>query len=335
MSDESALVRHQAGQLNPHQFEPNGFDELKEFAHMVCRSGLFGRRYEGDQAKQATILSETMTVLVTGRELGLSAMRSLSGVHVIEGKPSLSGELMLAMCKRSDVCEYFMVEDSSPTSCTVAAKRKGEPKERRATWTIEMVRAQEIDVYDEVEWKTSQSGKRYPAKTGNKIKKDTWKKYPHLMLKWRAVSEVARDTFGDVIGGMYATEELRDGPQFAEEYDTTGPVTVEAVVDPVPDSESTNPKPEPSAAKQDNPAQNETQGPADSGAPEQPQGITASHLLADAREHDVSGKKLREWVESFTDARYPGNGMRLGEWLRQVPPDAIQKAHAKMLETIR
>lgn len=102
-----------------------------------------------------------------------------------------------------------------------------------------------------------------------------------------------------------------------------------------PEGESTNPKPEPSAAKQDNPAQNETQGPADSGAPEQPQGITASHLLADAREHDVPGKKLKEWVESFTDDRYPGNGMRLGEWLRQVPPDAIQKAHAKMLETIR
>lgn len=162
-------------------FEPNSIDEGYELAKLLCASGLLPR---GAQRPEAAF-----AIIATGRELGLTAMQSLRSIHIIDGKPTLSADLILALCKsRPDVCVYFRLVESTERGATYETQRKGEPEPTRMTWT----------------WEDAQRA----GVTG----KDNWKKYPAAMLRARCITALARAVYPDLAMGVYDPDEVVQEP---------------------------------------------------------------------------------------------------------------------------
>jgi hypothetical protein len=133
------------------------------------------------------------TILVTGRELGLTAMQSFRSIHVIEGRPTMSADLMVALTKRSPECEWFRLVESNAKVATYETKRRGMPAPTRLSFTID------------------------EAKEAGLLGKDNWRKYPAAMLRARASASLCRIEYPDVMIGVYETDELDDrdsGPTY-------------------------------------------------------------------------------------------------------------------------
>lgn len=153
--------------------EPRDMRELQALAVAAASSKFYG----------ASSPEQALMLLVTGRDLGLSYSQALRAFHVVQGKPVLSSAGMVAVCLRSGVCEYFRTVETSDTSATVEAKRRGDPA-RRVTFTIE------------------------DARRAGLANRETWKSYPSRMLLARAQAFAAREVFPDLLLGLYDQDEV-------------------------------------------------------------------------------------------------------------------------------
>ena len=163
--------------------EPRSMNDAVRLAQRLHDSRMFSA-YGTPQAVLSTLL--------LGRELGLPAMAALRGVHVIEGKHSLSADLMVALVLRSGMAEYFRLVETTDLVCTYETRRKGTNNPQQLSYTIEQA---------------EQAGLLYvrPGKQpGN------WHKMPRQMLRARCKSELARLEYPDLLAGLYTPEELRD-----------------------------------------------------------------------------------------------------------------------------
>lgn len=174
-------------------FEPANLSEALKVADIIAKSELIPKDLRG---KPQNIL----LVLWKGRELGLSAMQAISSIHIIEGKTSLSGELIVAQClKHSDVCEHFTLDYSDTAKATYTTKRKGSPKSVTLTYSME------------------------DAQRAKLAHKDNWQRMPATMLRWRAASALAKAVYPELTLGLYTpdeADEIRGGvasPPAAEE----------------------------------------------------------------------------------------------------------------------
>ena len=152
-------------------------DDARQLAKWMHDSRMFSA-YGTPQGVLSTVL--------LGRELGMPAMAALRSVHVIEGKHSLSADLMVALVLKSGFCEYFQMIESTDTICTFETKRKTSPNPIRISYT------------------TLDAEKAGIGRKGN------WAKMPKQMLRARAKSELARLEYPDLLAGLYTPEELRD-----------------------------------------------------------------------------------------------------------------------------
>ena len=182
-------------------YEPKDLSEAQILAVSFAKSGFLTGITTPDQA---------LLIMATGHELGIPATAALRSIHVISGKPVLSADLMVALVKRSGVCEYFRVVESTDERAVYATKRRGDPEVKQAF--------------------TVQDAKRAGIGGGG-----NWAKYPRVMLRHRAAAELARLVYPDVILGVYAEEELADLP----------PAEVVSVQDDVIDAEIPPPPPSP------------------------------------------------------------------------------------------
>ena len=157
--------------------EPRCMADAVRLAHRMHDSRMFSA-YGTPQAVLSTML--------LGRELGMPAMGALRSVHIIEGKHSLSADLMVALVLKSGMAEYFQVVESTDTICTFETKRKGAPQPQRLSYTID------------------------DAEKAGIARKGNWAKMPKQMLRARAKSELARLEYPDLLAGLYTPEELRD-----------------------------------------------------------------------------------------------------------------------------
>jgi hypothetical protein len=147
---------------------------LKTVAQMVSVSQLaFGKGLkEGD----------VFLVMLKGIEVGLEPMAAVDLIDIIQGKPTLSPQGMLALINRTGELVDLKIT-STASQCSVIMTRKGRTPHREV-FTLEHAKAQQL--------------------TG----KSNWSKMPEIMLKWRAVSAAARVVFPDIIQGLYLQEEL-------------------------------------------------------------------------------------------------------------------------------
>ena len=160
-------------------YAPKDFDRAWQLAEIVVASKL---------APALTSPEQAFLVLATGHELGLTAMQSIRSIHIVDGKPCLSADLIVALVLKSGKCEFFNEIESSDKSATWTTKRVN-GAETRATFTID------------------------DAKRAGLNGKQNWQKYPAVMLSHRAAAMLARKVYPDVMIGLYDPEELEQPMQ--------------------------------------------------------------------------------------------------------------------------
>lgn len=149
-----------------------------------------------------------MAAMLTGRELGIMPMRALRQVNVIDGQPSPSPELMMALALKAG--HEVDVVETSRTRCIVEVRRAewSDDRRRLLEWTIDDAVAAGLCTV------TADGEIRARSKSGQKL---PWEAYTRAMLRSRAVSEACRTWLPDVVdGASYVPEELgapvtRDG----------------------------------------------------------------------------------------------------------------------------
>lgn len=154
--------------------------------------------------KSVDTVDKAFAIITMSQELGIGMWQGLNGINVIQGKPTVSPQLMLALINRSGQLEDMAIEATAEFA-RVTLKRKGRTPHTE-TFTIKDAAAQGL--------------------TG----KDNYRKQPATMLKWRAVAAAARVVFPDAIMGLYTVEEIApDAVTVTEDGEATytAPVTVE------------------------------------------------------------------------------------------------------------
>jgi hypothetical protein len=157
-------------------------DEDQALADVLAKSTLLPKAMQGK-------MPDVLVTIMAGREMGLAPMASLRAIHVIEGKPVLSADGMIAVILGSGKAVYFERVEESDTSVTYETLRVGSKTPKRCTWTMQQAKAAALHL------------------------KDNWRAYPRAMLASRAKSELARDVYPDVLAGCYTEDEIERGPR--------------------------------------------------------------------------------------------------------------------------
>lgn len=120
-------------------------------------------------------------------ELGLKPMSSIGKIAVINGVPSLFGDLPLALVFKSgllaEMDENVEMKDGQPVSATCVVRRI----DRKAiTRTFTMAEAKQAGLIDKT--------------------RSVWKTYPRRMIQMRARSHALKDAFPDILLGLSIAE---------------------------------------------------------------------------------------------------------------------------------
>jgi len=169
--------------MGPKGVEITDIDGCFRFASVVHNSGLAPKGLASPQA--------IMIAIQMGAELGMKPMTAIQNIAVINGRPSIWGDAMLAVCMKSNFFDHESFRerieeiDGVPTAfCT--ARRIGSP-----------AITQDFSMDD--------------AKKAGLLEKNTpWQTYEKRMLKFRARSWALRDCFPDVLLGLRGAEEQMD-----------------------------------------------------------------------------------------------------------------------------
>jgi len=163
--------------------------EAMEFSKMLAESSMVPRAYQGKP-------QDIMVCVQWGYELGLAPMQALQNIAVINGKPSVYGDAMMALVQASPVCdgidEHIEGEGTANPVAVCIAKRKGR-NPVIARFSVEDAKRAGL-------W-----GKQGP-----------WQAYPKRMLQMRARGFALRDAFPDVLKGLITAEEAADYPDEAK-----------------------------------------------------------------------------------------------------------------------
>lgn len=157
-------------------------DELQSIEAQVeryAKSNLLPSAIRGKAA-------DVFTVLMVARDLGLPATSGLFKVHVVEGKPTLAADLMVALLL-SHGHDVWPGDECNGEAATYYGKRRSSDRVVSITYTLEEARAAGL------------------------ANKDNWKKNPAAMLRARASSALCRVLAPDVLGGIASSvEEAQD-----------------------------------------------------------------------------------------------------------------------------
>lgn len=162
------------------------FGEMLRRAQVLANSGLVPSALRGKPEAVALVGAR-------GAELGVPFVTSLSEIHVIEGRPTPSAQLRIAIFRRAGHEVRFPTSTSS--RCVIRGRRK-EDRDDPDAWT-------------EVEWTIED------AQRAGLTNKDVWKRYPAAMLTARAICALGRLLFSDVLLGMGVDPHAEDDESFA------------------------------------------------------------------------------------------------------------------------
>jgi hypothetical protein len=182
-------------------------DDLARLARVFAASGLFGRA-----GNQETQVAECAIRLMAGMEAGFSPFASATGVHIINGRPAFSANLLAQAVRRHPDYDYRVIEKTAQL-CRIRFLSRGEVLGEEL-FTIDM------------------------AERAGLLKNPTWRSYPEAMLFSRALTAGMRTHCPDALGGhpAYTPEELGS--------DDVVPVTVTEPAPPAPAPAPASPSPE-------------------------------------------------------------------------------------------
>lgn len=153
------------------------FSLIKEQASIVLASGFL--------PKSISKPEQAIAIALKGRELGIPMMQAFSHIHIIEGKPTISAELMLALIYRNCPTAMIGFDKNDEHACSISAARSRGHAHSKFSFAMD------------------------DAKRAGVLTKSNWQKYPAAMLRARAISAMARAVFPDALMGCsYVPEEM-------------------------------------------------------------------------------------------------------------------------------
>jgi len=148
--------------------------EIDYLGQVMAQSGRFSSIRDKAQA---------IVQILAGQEMGIPPLVSMTKINVIQGKISISAELMATMIKRSGDYDYKIVEHDSK-KCAVQFLHNGQHG-YLSVFTIE------------------------DAKLAGLVKAGSgWEKYPRALLFSRALSQGAKIECPHLLNGAYTSEEM-------------------------------------------------------------------------------------------------------------------------------
>lgn len=196
-------------------------DDVARVSGMMANSGFFA---DAKDAAQAGVK------IMAGMAWGIDPFSSMTGIHIIKGRPTVSAGLMASAVKASGKYDY-RIRQRDADRCEIAFFEGGEELTPSSVYTIEMAERAGL--------------------TGN----GSWQKHPEAMLFARAMSQGVRMHAPDVFSSsVYTPEELGaevDGDDVVVAVATTepvqarqAPISVEVHVESEPEPEAVVEAPE-------------------------------------------------------------------------------------------
>lgn len=196
MSNENQLAAPAANQ-GPMQIGESGavmrsLDDYYQFANILIASGMCPKGLDKPEA--------IMIALQFGAELGLKPMAAVQNIAPINGRPSIWGDAMLAVCRSTGTMEEFG-EWFEQKGQRIARAPLDYPDDTTAVCRVKRQGMEAVEGSFSV---------AEAKKAGLWGKQGPWTQYPQRMLKFRARSFALRDCFGDALRGIQSAEEVMD-----------------------------------------------------------------------------------------------------------------------------
>ncbi|WP_036230226.1 recombinase RecT [Marinobacterium jannaschii] len=163
--------------------QPGNLTEAMQMAEMLSHSQMVPKSYQNKP-------QDTLVAMMMGAELGLNPIQSLQNIAVVNGRPSIYGDALLALVMNHPAFgghEESFDQNTMTATCTVW--RKGDQGKHSVSYSMEDAKQAGL-------WE----------------KQGPWKQYPKRMLMWRARGYALRDKFADALGGLITVEEAQDMP---------------------------------------------------------------------------------------------------------------------------
>lgn len=157
--------------------------EMRDFAIDVVNSGLAPRDFKTPES--------VLVAMQHGMEVGLTPMAALQSIALINNRPVLYGDGLMAVARAHPDCEDIIEtfernEDEDKMRAICEVRRRGQ---------VPVVRSFSVaDAKKAALWK----------------KAGPWTSYPKRMLQMRARGFAIRDAFADALKGIRCAEEERD-----------------------------------------------------------------------------------------------------------------------------
>ena len=185
MSNDLVEMKAQSRALSNGILNPANLGEALQMAEMLCKSTLIPKDFQNSPGN-------VLVALQWGMEIGLGPMQALQSIAVVNGRPSLWGDAVIALCRSHPVCEWVTetvdgTGEALIATCTTQRRGEPEPVSRSFSWS--------------------------DAKRAGLIgKAGPWTQYPTRMMQLRARSWCLRDAYPDLLRGMAVAEEAQDIP---------------------------------------------------------------------------------------------------------------------------
>jgi hypothetical protein len=169
--------------LSGRSLAPSNITEAVEFSERLAASSLVPSSFKGKPA-------DVLVAMQWGYELGLSPLQALQNIAVINGKPSVYGDTLLALVQgHPEYAGHKEWLEGEVAHCLIQ-RRKGQAViDTERTFSVTDAKRANL-------W-----GKGGP-----------WQQYPQRMLQMRARGFALRDAFADALRGFITVEEAQDYP---------------------------------------------------------------------------------------------------------------------------
>lgn len=172
---------HEIATAKQFDLSPQSFDQALTLSQYLADSDMVPKDFKGKPGN-------CLVAMQWGMELGLKPLQAMQNLAVINGRPSLWGDAVIALVRSSPACEY-VIETQTDEVATCRVKRRGEPEQERTFSKLDAKLAGLL-------------GKQGP-----------WSQYPKRMMQMRARAFAMRDVFPDVLRGLPVAEEVMDMPK--------------------------------------------------------------------------------------------------------------------------
>ena len=188
LTQELAVLKEQvlsqkANRLNDSLFSKELAPHYQQLAIQLSKSTMVPKAYQGKP-------QDLFVAMAMGYQVGLSVEQAVQCIAVINGRPSMWGDDMLALCMGHpdflDICEEEVMSEGAVIGYRCIVKRKGRSDTIRHFTLADAKKAKLL-------------GKAGP-----------WQDYTTRMLQLRARGFALRDAFPDALKGIKSREEIED-----------------------------------------------------------------------------------------------------------------------------